>query len=326
MGSTHADAWAGTEARIAGFLASSRQSAQSIADRHGAHVYNDLEAMLADVDTVDICTPTHLHHEMVLKAAEAGKDVVCEKPLARTVAQGQEMIAACKVAGVKLLVAHVVRFFPEYALAKAAVDRGELGQPAVVRLARETFRPKKATGNWFVDFEKSGGMMLDLMIHDIDYARWVAGEVKTVFAKSISSAWPDAEVDHGLVILTHRSGAISHIEGSWAYPPPTFRTRFEIGGPDGYLEFDSGSTAPIGLYLHKEESEEARDVPLPTSPLSESPYTTQLKEFYNALVDGVPVRVSAEDGLAALQITLAAIESAHTGRPIDLKPLPEVSA
>jgi predicted dehydrogenase len=263
---------------------------------------------------------------MVLKAAEAGRDIVCEKPLARTVAQGQEMIAACKAAGVKLLVAHVVRFFPEYALAKAAVDRGELGQPAVVRLARETYGPKKAIGNWFVDFEKSGGMMLDLMIHDIDYARWVAGEVKTVFAKSISSTWPDAAVDHGLAILTHRNGVISHIEGSWAYPPPAFRTRFEIAGSDGLLEFDSDSTAPIGLYPHREESGEIPDVPLPTSPLSESPYTTQIREFYNALVDGAPVRVSAEDGLAALQIALAAIESARSGNPINLEPLPEVPA
>ena len=326
MGRTHADAWAGTEAQIAGFLASSQQSAQPIADQYGAHVYANLEAMLADVDTVDICTPTHLHHEMVLRAAEAGKDIVCEKPLARTVAQGQEMIAACKAARVKLLVAHVVRFFPQYAQAKAAVDRGELGQPAVIRLARETFRPRKAVNNWFVDLKKSGGMMLDLMIHDIDYARWVAGEVKTVFAKSISNAWPEAGVDHGLAILTHQSGAISHIEGSWAYPPPNFRTYFEIAGSDGLLEYDSGGTAPISLYMHREESGEAPDVPLPTSPLSESPYATQLREFYHALADGAPVRVSAEDGLAALQIALAAIESARTGCPVDLEPLPEVSA
>ena len=68
--------------------------------------------MLDDVDVVDICTPTHLHHEMVLAAAAAGKHIICEKPLARTVEQGQEMIAACKKAGVQLIVAHVVRYLP----------------------------------------------------------------------------------------------------------------------------------------------------------------------------------------------------------------------
>jgi predicted dehydrogenase len=276
--------------------------------------------MLANVDVVDICAPTHLHHAMVLKAAAAGKDIVCEKPLARTMAQGQEMLAACQSARVRLLVAHVVRFFPEYAQAKALVDRGEIGQPAVVRLTRGTFRPKKASDNWFVDFEKSGGMMLDLMVHDFDYARWLAGEVESVFAKNISAAHPAAPIDYGLVILKHRNGAISHVEGSWAYPPPLFRTRFEIAGSDGWLQFDSGQATAISLQLHQQTTD-APDVPLPSSPLSESPYTTQIKAFYQALVNDAPVRVSAVDGLAALQIALAAIESAQTGEAINLGPL-----
>ncbi len=325
MGSTHAAGWLETDATFAGVIASSPEHARPLADQYGVQVYPNYEAMLADVDVVDICTPTHLHHKMVLKAAEAGKDVICEKPLGRTVAQGQEMIAACRSAGVKLLVAHVVRFFPEYAQAKAAVAKGEIGQPAVVRLTRGTFRPKKATDNWFVDFGKSGGMMLDLMVHDFDYARWVAGEVESVFAKNISSSHPEATIDYGLAILKHRSGTISHVEGSWAYPPPLFRTRFEIAGADGFLEFDSGRTAAIGLHLHQQDAT-APDVPLPSSPLSESPYTTQIKAFYDALANDAPVPVSAVDGLAALQIALAATESAQTGQAVKLEPLPEVSA
>jgi predicted dehydrogenase len=131
-------------------------------------------------------------------------------------------------------------------------------------------------------------------------------------------------VDYGLAILTHRGGTISHVEGSWAYPPPLFRTRLEIAGADGCLEFDSGKTAAIGLHLHQVQSD-APDVPLPGSPLAESPYTTQIKAFYNALRHDAPVPVSAADGLAALQIALAAVESAQTGRPVSLEPLPEVS-
>ena len=96
MGSTHAAGWAETKATIAGFLASTPAHAQTIAEQYRAQVYPDYGTMLADVDVVDICTPTHLHHEMVLKAAGAGKDIICEKPLARTVTQGQEMIAACQ--------------------------------------------------------------------------------------------------------------------------------------------------------------------------------------------------------------------------------------
>ncbi len=325
MGSTHAAGWAETEASLAGFVSKTAANAQALAEQYGAQVYANFEAMLADVDVVDICTPTHLHHFQVLQAAAAGKDIVCEKPLARTVAEGQEMIAACQSAGVKLLVAHVVRFFSEYAQAKATIAGGDIGRPAVIRLTRGSFRPKKATDNWFVDVEKSGGMMFDLMIHDFDYARWVAGEVESVFAKNITSSQPDAPVDYGLVIMKHQSGAISHVEGSWAYPPPMFRTRFEIATSDGWLEFDSGKTAAIGLHLHQDKTD-APDVPLPSSPMTESPYTTQIKAFYNALTQDAPVPVTAVDGLAAVQIALAAIESTQTGKAVYLDPLPEVPA
>lgn len=323
MGTTHAAGWAETEATIAGFIANPASEAEAIARQYNARAYPNFEALLADVDVVDICAPTHLHYALVLKAAAAGKDIICEKPLGRTVAQAQEMIAACESAGVKLLVAHVVRFFPEYARAKAVVESGQVGQPAVLRLTRGSFRPKKAVDNWFTDFEKSGGMMFDLMIHDFDYARWIAGEVESVFAKNITGTQPDVPVDYGLVILKHRGGAISHVEGSWAYPPPLFRTRFEIAGSDGWLEFDSGKTAAIGLYLHRQQTD-APDVALPGSPLSESPYTTQIKAFYNALAHNAEVPVTAADGLAAVQIALAAIESTQTGQPVKLETLPEV--
>lgn len=327
MGSTHAAAWAEiandpqTEAALAGVVAETSLEATRLAEHYHARVYPSYEALLADVDVVDLCTPTHWHYEMTLQAAAAGKHIICEKPLARTLEQGQAMIAACRQAEVKLLVAHVVRFFPEYAQAKAMVDAGQIGRPAVLRLARGSFRPKKPVGNWFLDFEKSGGMMLDMMIHDFDYARWVAGEVESVFAKSIGQTQPGAPVDYGLAILKHRNGALSHVAGVWAYPPPTFRTRLEIAGDGGLIEFDSAATAPIELLLKPDRESGSPDVGLPASPLSESPYTTQLKEFYAALTQDRPVRVRAEDGLAALQIALAAIESTKTGQAVRLSEL-----
>ncbi len=325
MGTTHAAGWAETPATIGGFVGNTPAHTQALAAQYRVQAYPHFEAMLADVDVVDICTPTHLHHPQVLQAAAAGKHIVCEKPLARTVAQAQEMIAVCQKAGVKLLVAHVLRFFPEYARAQVMVSAGEIGTPAVLHLTRGTFRPKKAADNWFTDFEKSGGMMLDLMIHDFDYARWIAGDVARVFAKNISGAHPDVTADHSLVILTHRDGAISHVEGSWAYPPPLFRSRFEIAGSDGWLEFDSDKTAAIRLHLHQAQTD-ARDVPQPGSPLLENPYTTQIKAFYRTLMENAPVPVTAADGLAALQISLAAIESARAGKPINLPELSDVTA
>lgn len=316
MGTAHAEAWAATDAELVGFAAETEGAAGSLASLYGKQVFPDLDAMLPHVDVVDICTPTHLHYDMVLKAAAAGKHVICEKPLARTVAHARLMVDACREAGVRLLVAHVVRFFPEYALARQAVVDGQIGQPGVIRLTRCSYRPKKPVGNWFLDEAKSGGILMDLMIHDYDYARWVAGDVETVYARKISSAHPDASVDFALAILTHKNGAISHIAGGWAYLPPAFRTALEIAGDSGLIQFDSQETAPIQDFIAKSGSADSPDVAIPSSPVSESPYTTQIKEFYAALQSGSPARVSPEDGLAAVQIAQAAIYSAESGTAV----------
>ena len=325
MGTTHAAGWAETPAEIVGFAAETQLEASRLAGQYHAKVYSSLEEMLPEVEVVDICSPTHLHHEMALKAASAGKHVLCEKPLARSTREAQEIVTACRKAGVQLLVAHVVRFFPEYALAHSAVMEGQIGKPAVIRLQRGSYRPKKPAGNWFLDEAKSGGILMDLMIHDYDYARWVAGEVETGSARRVTELHPDASIDYGLVILSHRSGALSHIAGAWAYPPPTFRTHLEIAGDRGLIEFDSDGSAPIQNLILKTGGADAPDVALPSSPVSESPYTTQIKEFYSALTVGKTARVSATDGLVAVQIAEAALQSAHTGQPVRLQPLAEAS-
>ena len=324
MGVTHAAGWAETPAQIVGFTAETQKEAGSLAAKYKSQVYASLDEMLPEIDVLDICSPTHMHYEMALKAAAAGKHIVCEKPLARTTQQAQEIVAACQKAGVQLLVAHVVRFFPEYALARSAVAEGQIGKPGVIRLHRGSYRPKKPAGNWFLDEEKSGGILMDLMIHDYDYACWIAGQVETVSARRVTEAHPEAPIDYGLVILSHRSGALSHIAGAWAYPPPTFRTHLEIAGDRGLIEFDSDSTTPIQNLILKSGGD-APDVALPSSPVSESPYTTQIKEFYSALADGKPARVSATDGLIAVQIAEAAIQSARSGQPVALQALTEAS-
>ena len=323
MGTTHAAGWAETGAKTIGIVAETTDEAMPLAKRYNLKIYPDLASMLPDVEVVDICTPTHLHHEMTLQAAAAKKHIVCEKPLGRTTAQASEMVATCRKAGVKLLVAHVVRFFTEYALAKSSVMRGEIGKPGVIRLNRGSFRPKKPAGNWFLDESKSGGILMDLMIHDFDYARWIAGEVESVYAKKITMVHPNAPVDYGLAILKHRNGTLSHIAGSWAYPPPTFRTHVEIAGDGGLIEFDSADTSPISnlIAIPKNDSP---DVGLPSSPVSESPYTTQIKEFYSVLLGEKQPRIVAEDGIAAVQIAEAAIQSAATGKAVELEPLTEV--
>lgn len=326
MGNTHAEAWLHTNASIYACVSKNEDEAKRFSEKFGAEIFPDLESMLPAVDIVDICVPTSLHFEMVLEAAEAGKTILCEKPLSLTVKEGMEMVRVCREAGVKLFVGHVVRFFPEYTAARERTLVGEVGKIAVVRLSREAFQPFNELDNWYVDYEKSGGMIQDLMIHDFDYARWVAGDVVRVYAKNIVLS-TDFKVpfDHAMVILTHANGAVSHVEGSWAMPKPIFRTSIEIAGSEGLITYNSETAAPIRFALHK-NVEDGQSVGLPGMPMVESPYTTQIKEFYSAIINDTPVRVSAEDGLAAVQIARAALESAKTGQAVEIQPLKEMFA
>lgn len=319
MGGVHAGAWQATPAMLTGIVSSDAETAAALAAKSGAAVYDSLDALLADVDVVDICAPTYLHHEIALRAAAAGKHIICEKPLARSVAQAHEMIAACEQAGVTLLVGHVVRFFPEYASAKAIVQRGGIGRVGVTRLTRCSFKPARNNPeSWFHDHEKSGGMMFDLMIHDFDYARWVSGDVATVYAKHVTDRFPDAPGDYALAILMHTNGAMSHVEGGWAYPVPMFRTALEIAGERGLIEHPAASSVAVNVYQHEAESADVA-IAVPRNPVLEDPYTTQIKHFYDVLTGAeTEPRVTAQDGAAAVEIALAAIESANTGRPVRL--------
>lgn len=317
MGSAHAAAWLKAGARVVGILAETRAEAQPLASRCGAAAYEELELLLRDVEVLDVCSPTQLHARYVIAAAKAGRHAVCEKPLARREDEARAMIEACEAAGTRLFVAHVLRYFPEYALAKARVEAGDIGDVGTLRFERLSYRPKKPAGNWFLDEEKSGGIILDLMIHDIDMARWIAGDAARVYAKRISEAAPESPVDYGSITITHGSGALSHIAGAWAYPPPVFRTGFEICGSSGVLRHDSSSEAPVASFLSAKPGE-APDVGLPSSPLATSPYELEIADFADCLESGREPRVSARDGYEALRIALAAIESARGGRAVEL--------
>jgi predicted dehydrogenase len=274
MGQVHAAAWAQTPAKLIGIHSRDAARVQQLTDRYQLAAYDSLDGLLADVDVIDICTPTHLHYDMVVQAAQAGKQIICEKPLARTYADAQAMVRICQQQGVQLLVAHVVRFFPEYARAKALIDQGVIGDVAVVRLTRAAYQPQVTGDNWFLDAAKSGGMILDLMIHDFDYARWVAGEVRSVYTRSIRGRDPQAPEDYAIALLQHTSGAISNIEGGWAYPPPLFRTALEVAGSAGLIEHPAESSHPLTVHKKAKGAGEVAEVALPLSPLVEDPYTT----------------------------------------------------
>jgi predicted dehydrogenase len=315
----HAERWTQLPVELAGFCTRTAERARAAAQRYGGRPFSSPEALLAEVDVVDVCTPTPTHKELVLAAAAAGKDIICEKPLARRLGEAKEMTTACKAAGVRLLVGHVVRFFPEYARAKEILDSGRLGRPGVIRTVRGGNFPAPDAHNWYADFEQSGGVIMDMLIHDIDYVRWCFGDVATVFARGLTFS-DVLGADHVLLTVRFQDGAIGHLEGSWAYPPGNFRTRLEIAGDEGLLEVDSLDTLPLSLTLKQEGTEMAAGVPVPESPMHphDDPYYQEIAHFLACLESGDAALVSPQDGLEAVRIALAAIESLRTGQPVDV--------
>jgi myo-inositol 2-dehydrogenase/D-chiro-inositol 1-dehydrogenase len=326
MGNAHAVGWQQTDADIVGVFATETEAATDLAERLGGRAYSDIDTLLNDVDIIDICAPTHLHHDLTLKAAKAGKHVLCEKPIALTVSDAERMIAACESAGVRFFVGMVLHFFPEYIAMKRAIADGNIGNPQVIRMTRASYRPQKAADNWFMDQAKSGGMMVDLMIHDFEMARWLAGsEVIRVFAKSIRDTHPDADIDHALVIMRFANGAMAHVEGSWAYPYPLFSVRAEVAGDNGLIEWDSDQSAPISLHQRQSAAPDAGDVALPTSPLTQDPWALEVMHAYDAIVNNTPFRVTPQDALRGLEIAMAARESVRTNAPVQITPREKTS-
>jgi myo-inositol 2-dehydrogenase / D-chiro-inositol 1-dehydrogenase len=318
MGSVHAVGWKNTDATLIGVTSKNHGAALELAQKHNTKAFDSYESLLEAVDIIDICTPTDFHKDMVLQAAKAGKHVICEKPIALTVADGEAMIEACTKAKVRLFIAMVVRFFPQYSTAQKVVSSGQLGKVGVMRFKRVSYQP---TGDeaWFTNEARSGGMLVDLMIHDFDYARWLGGNVKRVFAKSVRTQDPKAPGDYALVTLGFDDGRMALIEGGWAYPPGYFRTSMDIAGSDGVIEWRSDDAITIQPFLKPTGEENIARVGVPSSILAEDPYTTEIKHAYNCIKSNKEFLVTAEDGLEALRIALAAKESLRTGKAVQIR-------
>lgn len=265
------------------------------------------------VDAVAVLTPTDTHSDVVLAAADRGLDVICEKPLARTMAGARELREAVERSGITFMTAHVTRFFPAYAEAKDRVDAGDVGNPCVARTKR-AFGFEGDRG-WFDDEKRSGGVLLDLAVHDFDYLRWLLGDVERVFTRR--TGWDrEGSSDVSLSVLRFENGAVGHVE-SWCVQVPTvpFTEALEIAGDDGHLEYDVDEVQPIRQFGH-DDVLSPRDPVGDDLPLARDGYDRQLEQFVDCVRSGSEPPVTVEDGLQSMAVSLAAIESAERGAPV----------
>jgi predicted dehydrogenase len=286
-------------------------AAQALAAPLNARVYGDVEAVLdaETVDVVDCCLPTPLHRTVTEAAVRRGSHVICEKPLALTAADGRAMVAACRDAGVHLLVAHVVRFMSEYQRMATALRDGEIGTAVTCTLLRQGLYPL-GNGGWYRETARSGGIFLDLMIHDFDWALVQFGPAARVYAQLVEQAgeWPFAQ---GMATVRHRSGVISQITGTWGFPGP-FTTAIEVAGSGGLLQYHSADAQPVRLLRPARSAATVEPIPLPGMS-GDDPYRTELAHFLDVVTGEAETVVRAEQSLAALELALAARTSAERG-------------
>jgi len=179
MGSIHAKIYSELGVEIRGIACLESDRARKLTEEFGGrYLVNDFESLLYDssIDIIDICTPTYTHREHVIKAAEAGKHIICEKPIGLTIEDADEIIDVTTKAGIKFMVAHCIRFWPEYHIARDIVLGGDLGKPLVVTAKRLSSSPEwHSSDHRKLSPEFSGGAVIDIGIHDLDYLTWVFG-------------------------------------------------------------------------------------------------------------------------------------------------------
>lgn len=314
MGNLHASVYEGMpNVELVAISDIRKEVAASAGNKFKAKVFYSADELInsGGADMIDVCTPTPMHKEYVIKAAQAGKHVICEKPMARKLDEAQDMISACKSAKVKFMVGHVVRFFPEYMKIKELIDHGAVGTPAVVRASRSV---SVASGweNWYSNYDLSGGLILELMIHDFDVLRWYFGEVKRVFAnESIKKG-----AEYALVTLRFENGVIAHLEGSRA-EFLSFKSTLEVAGDGGLIDFDSNTAKPINVCIGK-KGDYDKETTIPSSPADESPYHRELFSFVDCIEKNLKPPIDGMDAAKSLEVAIAALESVKTGRVINL--------
>ncbi len=193
----------------------------------------------ADVDVIDICLPTYLHAPYAITALKAGRHVLCEKPMALGVAEADRMIATADETNRLLMVAQVIRFWPEYQFLKERIETEAYGTLRSLNMWRIGGRPGWSPDNWFLDPALSGGAILDLHIHDVDYVNAVFGSPDHIYATGrISEAAKAYDVIHAC--FSYAGGPQIHMHAGWSPAQIPFEAGFEAWFDRAYLRYADG--------------------------------------------------------------------------------------
>ena len=330
IASLHVEALARVpEARVVAVASPTAGHAEGFARRHGIpHAYADYRALLerSDVHLVTLSLPNDLHCQATLDAAAAGKHVVCEKPMATSLAECDRMIQACRAAGVKLMYAEELCFAPKYVRAKQLADEGALGRVYQVKQSECHDGPHS---DWFWNVERSGGgVLMDMGCHSIEFARWVFGKPRplSVYAQlgTYVHQGRTRGDDHSVCLVEYEGDRIGVAENSWA----------RRGGVDDRAEIYGAAGLTIADLLRGSSlltfSEPGYGYAVEKAPSTRGWTFTMFEENWNygfpqemahfvrCVRDDLAPLESGEDGRQVIELICAAYESARTGRKVSL--------
>lgn len=270
---------------------------------------------LPDLDGIVICSPTDTHADYVEKAAKAGKQIFCEKPLDLSLDRVREVTAIVEEAGVSLMLGFNRRFDPEFKKIRELVVNGSIGEPQIVKITSRDPGPPP------VEYVKvSGGMFLDMTIHDFDMARYISGkQVKEVYAKGAVMVDPEigkaGDIDTASIILTFEDDTMAIIDNC-RRAVYGYDQRLEVFGNKGMAQAENNFPNNHKLYT---ESGVSSDLPLHFFlERYDASYNQEMKEFIDALVSGGKMPVDGNDGLMSIAIGLAAKKSVKENRPVKI--------
>jgi predicted dehydrogenase len=315
------------EAEVIAVASATPGRAERFARERGiARAFSDYRQLLAidEVELVLVAVPNDLHARIAIDAAAAGKHVICEKPLCRTLAEADQMLAACREHGVQLFYAEELLFAPKYARAKQLIDEGALGEVFLAKQWEEHPGPHEG---WFWDVERSGGgVLLDMGCHSIEFTRWVLGRpsvegVSAVMGTFVHGGRTRGE-DHSIVVVEYEGNKIAVAENSWAKGGGV-DDRCEIYGSKGHTRADllRGSSletySEVGYGYAVEKAETTRGW---TFTMFEEAWNygfpQEIQHFARCVRGDEQPIVTGQDGREVLKIMLAAYQAAGEGRKV----------
>ncbi|MEN6329677.1 MAG: Gfo/Idh/MocA family oxidoreductase [Methanobacteriaceae archaeon] len=254
---------------------------------------------MSEIEAVSVCVPTTYHHEVVMEAIEQGKHVLVEKPIAFTLDEARDMIRAAKREGVKLATGHVERFNPAVLEAKNLIREGLIGEIVSVSAKRVGPFPPRI---------KDVGVTIDLAIHEVDVMAYLLDSPASKVYAHVGSRLEKCEFeDHAEIMMEFYNGASGVLEVNWLTPYK--QRKLEVTGTDGIISLD---------YIDQNVEifgKNARKVRVS----HHEPLMEELNSFLNSIIDDEKPKITGEDGMHALKVVLAAMESAKGKVPVDLE-------